>query len=107
MPQFKTHSSSQDSSFDASIDSETPTKYKTEICRNWSKGYCFFGTNCAFAHGTVDLRVKPSEEKPCEHFFQRGYCLYGEKCLFSHARLNYDTQEAKVHMAVPRFIEFV
>jgi len=31
-------------------------RYKTELCRHFSRGYCNLGPSCAFAHGESDLR---------------------------------------------------
>mmetsp|Transcript_12190 Transcript_12190/g.23130 ORF Transcript_12190/g.23130 Transcript_12190/m.23130 type:complete len:114 (-) Transcript_12190:418-759(-) len=88
-------------------ETESPVKYKTEMCRNWLQGYCAFGTSCNFAHGHDELRNKQNDEKPCQHFFQHGYCLYGVRCQFSHARLNFEHKRAKVRVSVPQFVVFV
>ena len=36
------------------------TKYKTEICRNWTETQsCHYGNKCNFAHGYHELMDKP------------------------------------------------
>jgi len=51
--------------------------------------FCKFGDNCAFAHGSVDLRNKASmpsayRTKKCKQFSEYGYCPYGSRCQFAH-----------------------
>ena len=63
-------------------------KYKTELCRNWSKGYCEYGKNCLFAHGSDEMRPKhlPNRYKTkfCVNILRDGHCKYGSRCLFRH-----------------------
>ena len=66
-------------------------KYKTEFCRSWEKGLCRYGENCAFAHGTQELREKTHisakyKTQLCYRFFELGYCLYGQRCQFRHRK---------------------
>lgn len=107
----KSRQLSQDFSDSASTsscsESDGLSRFKTELCRNWMKGYCAFDDTCCFAHGVEELRNRQVEEKPCQHYFQHGYCLYGIKCQFSHERLNFERKLSKVRVIVPHFIEFV
>lgn len=65
-------------------------KFKTEICKYWELNKsCKFKENCAFAHGTNEIRQKtvPSSNyktKKCKQFFENGYCCYGTRCQFLH-----------------------
>jgi hypothetical protein len=34
------------------------SKRKTELCRNFTEGKCPFANDCAFSHGTDELRKK-------------------------------------------------
>lgn len=79
-------------------------KYKTEICKNWESGYCSFGSSCAFAHGSNELRQKPAannnhKNKVCKHFHDLGYCMYGTRCQFLHK------QNTKCKKRLPIFEE--
>ena len=52
-------------------------------------GKCKYGTNCAYAHGIENLRVKVTNTtayrtKKCKQFFENGYCPYGNRCQFAH-----------------------
>jgi len=67
------------------------TKYKTEVCRNWSEtGQCPYGKKCKFAHGKQDLNEKTQtskvgyKSKRCTSFHHKLTCMYGVRCLFSH-----------------------
>lgn len=77
-------------------------KYKTELCKKWSSGFCEFNENCIFAHGSDDLRAKINEgknkkSKECNQFFDMGYCIYGSRCQFSHRRqFNKNTESSKM-----------
>ncbi|XP_010232992.1 zinc finger CCCH domain-containing protein 1 [Brachypodium distachyon] len=45
-----------------------------------------FGADCAFAHGTVELRRPRVEDgRMCYNFMYKGTCYCGENCIFSHA----------------------
>lgn len=71
--------------------SDFKAKFKTEICHYWEMyGTCRYGTNCAFAHGQVELKQRHMSSnyktKPCKQFFENGYCSYGTRCQFSHKR---------------------
>lgn len=65
-------------------------KEKTELCKNWEKGECKFGEQCAFAHGTEDLHKKThvaSRYKVtlCKTYHAPPYvCQYGYRCQFAH-----------------------
>ena len=65
-------------------------KYKTELCKYYEMtGKCKYGTNCAYAHGIENLRVKVTNTtayrtKKCKQFFEIGYCPYGNRCQFAH-----------------------
>ena len=66
-------------------------KWKTEICHYWEMyGFCKFGDNCAFAHGTEELNKRKMSSnyktKLCKQFFESGYCSYGVRCQFSHKK---------------------
>lgn len=65
------------------------SKYKTEICRNWTQGCCEFGDKCTFAHGYDELRNKDYlasnyRTKNCKQFHEQGFCQYGSRCQFKH-----------------------
>ena len=67
-------------------------KWKTEICHYWEMyGFCKFGDNCAFAHGTEELNKRKMSSnyktKLCKQFFESGYCSYGVRCQFSHKKI--------------------
>ena len=65
-------------------------KFKTEKCKYWDLNQnCRYGENCAFAHGSSEIRQKiiPSmnyKTKKCRQFFENGFCLYGSRCQFLH-----------------------
>ena len=70
-------------------DMDTKTKFKTELCRNWTQGICEFGHKCTFAHGIDELRKKESlndnyRTKKCKQFHELGVCQYGNRCQFKH-----------------------
>ncbi|CAG8669444.1 9050_t:CDS:2, partial [Acaulospora morrowiae] len=79
--------------------------YKTRLCERFeTEGYCPYGPKCTFAHGTVELRERPSGEEKidapptakdgpdnplyktrlCERFMKENFCQYGPKCNFAH-----------------------
>ena len=95
-----------------------PIKYKTEICRNWeNEGFCRFGTECIFAHGSQDLNRKlavPSNYKTkiCKQFTEYPfYCPYGEKCQFLHLPYNPSDQasvkKVKYSMILKETLKYV
>jgi len=50
---------------------------------------CKYGDNCAFAHGSYEMRQKIVstsyyKTKKCKQFFEFGYCPYGSRCQFLH-----------------------
>jgi hypothetical protein len=70
-------------------ESESRSKYKTEICRNWTQGLCEFEDKCLFAHGHHELRSKDFltvnyRTKNCKQFHETGFCYYGDRCQFKH-----------------------
>jgi len=70
-------------------DTELKSKFKTEICRNWTQGCCEFGDKCIFAHGSEELRNKEYlavnyRTKKCKQFHEQGFCQYGSRCQFKH-----------------------
>jgi hypothetical protein len=73
-----------------SSDISFKSKFKTEKCKYWDLNKsCKYGDNCAFAHGTYEIRKKsiPTSNyktKRCKQFFESGYCLYGSRCQFQH-----------------------
>lgn len=72
------------------------TKYKTELCRNYSeKGWCPYGDKCQYAHGYHDVQMGPCCSKKsgyrtrkCKSFWNDGQCSYGKRCQFSHYEPN-------------------
>ena len=74
--------------------SDFKIKYKTELCKYYEMtGHCKYGDNCAFAHGTQNLRSKVTNTtayrtKKCVQFFEKGYCPYGNRCQFQHQLKN-------------------
>uniref|UniRef100_A0A0G4I4T0 C3H1-type domain-containing protein n=1 Tax=Chromera velia CCMP2878 TaxID=1169474 RepID=A0A0G4I4T0_9ALVE len=74
------------------------TKFKTELCRNWSQmGMCQHGDKCIFAHGEEERRerqhmplYKTQLCRQWHHSDHPGQCSYGERCAFIH-----DQGEAK------------
>ncbi|KAJ3277778.1 hypothetical protein HK104_002978, partial [Borealophlyctis nickersoniae] len=78
--------------------------YKTRLCERFeTEGFCPYGNRCTFAHGTVELRLRPTftgeaekkdgPENPlyktrlCERFMKEGFCQYGPRCNFAHSEL--------------------
>lgn len=64
-------------------------RYKTELCRLHTEGYCRFGTHCRFAHGPTELRITRRHPKEktllCWNYHSiRGVCHYGQRCRFIH-----------------------
>ncbi|CAM9772535.1 unnamed protein product [Choristocarpus tenellus] len=73
---------------------------KTELCRNWEeRKECPFGENCAFAHGTQELKYRTPREMesagripdaskyrcyPCLTWVATGSCPYATRCVFIH-----------------------
>jgi len=51
--------------------------YKTQLCANFSRGKCFLGRKCQFAHGSAELR-----QARCKFFIQ-GNCRNSE-CKYLH-----------------------
>ncbi|KAJ3064783.1 nudix (nucleoside diphosphate linked moiety X)-type motif 2, partial [Quaeritorhiza haematococci] len=78
--------------------------YKTRLCERYeTEGFCPYGSRCTFAHGTVELRDRPTyggdnekkdgPENPlyktrlCERFMKENFCQYGPRCNFAHSEL--------------------
>mmetsp|Transcript_41992 Transcript_41992/g.75337 ORF Transcript_41992/g.75337 Transcript_41992/m.75337 type:complete len:194 (+) Transcript_41992:60-641(+) len=53
----------------------------TRMCKYWKTHECTMGTECTFAHSSLELRPSP---KPCFEFMKRGVCTRGEACRFVH-----------------------
>ena len=77
------------------VKKSVPIKYKTEIWRNWeNEGFCRFGDECIFAHGSQELNRKVTvasnyKTKICKQFTEHPfYCPYGEKWQFLHLPYN-------------------
>ncbi|CAF1310258.1 unnamed protein product [Rotaria sordida] len=78
-----------------SINQSEYSKYKTELCRNYSSnGYCSYSSRCQFAHGIKELRSRIRHPKYkteiCRNFLS-GYCKYASRCQFLH--INYKIKE--------------
>jgi hypothetical protein len=75
---------------DINQEAKTDPKFKTELCKSWVEtGFCIYGNKCRFAHGKLEIFVKPSnntkyKQKNCLTFFQQGFCNYGKRCHFKH-----------------------
>lgn len=75
-------------------------KYKTEPCKYWeSKQSCPFGDQCAFAHGTVEIRDKIHvstnyKTKKCVQYHENLYCPYGKRCQFLHSVRSLNLQQS-------------
>ena len=73
-----------------STDISFKAKFKTEKCKLWDfNKNCKYGDNCAFAHGSNEMRQKTVstsfyKTKKCKQFFEFGYCPYGSRCQFMH-----------------------
>lgn len=72
---------------------------KTELCRNHERGHCVYGSKCAYAHGSSELRRQTLDEMeqagripnasrfrsyPCITWVSTGSCVYGHRCVFIH-----------------------
>lgn len=66
--------------------------YKTELCKSYCEnGYCRYGKQCKFAHGTQELQYETAvvkKDKNCKTFFSFGACPYGVRCQFKHEHRN-------------------
>ena len=73
-----------------STDISFKAKFKTEKCKYWDLNRtCKYGENCAFAHGSYEIRQKivsssNYKTKKCKQFFENGFCPYGSRCQFLH-----------------------
>ncbi len=73
-----------------STDISFKAKFKTEKCKYWDLNRtCKYGENCAFAHGSNEIRQKivsssNYKTKKCKQFFENGFCPYGSRCQFLH-----------------------
>ena len=68
-------------------------KLKTEICKNWLKGYCPFEGCCNYSHGEVELNTKLNlhpkyKSKLCTTYNTTGSCPYGNRCQFLHSEIH-------------------
>lgn len=81
--------------------SEDPTKYKTEMCKNWVESggmSCPYRYKCRFAHGHEEVQQKSVgngryRSKPCFQFHKNLYCIYGSRCLFYHGEKDEEMRE--------------
>lgn len=65
------------------------SRYKTELCRQFSEnGQCKYGDKCQFAHGVDELKDVKRHPKYktdfCKTFHSKGFCPYGPRCHFIH-----------------------
>mmetsp|Transcript_65627 Transcript_65627/g.171954 ORF Transcript_65627/g.171954 Transcript_65627/m.171954 type:complete len:297 (+) Transcript_65627:139-1029(+) len=60
--------------------------WKTTSCSFFAKGICKKGESCSFAHGGVDVRVRPDLTKTvmCSSWQRRRMCKAGDNCRFAH-----------------------
>lgn len=60
--------------------------WKTTPCSFFEKGLCKKGESCSFAHGSVDMRVRPDLTKTviCSSWQRRRMCKAGDHCRFAH-----------------------
>lgn len=98
-----------DQYFIKSQESDFKSKFKTEICRNWTQGCCEYGDKCIFAHGNHELRGKEFltakyRTKKCKQFHELGFCQYGNRCQFMHVEAGNDSEisDAKTASSSPR-----
>ncbi|CAD8157221.1 unnamed protein product [Paramecium pentaurelia] len=73
----------------SSDESQSNTKFKTEMCKNWSLlGKCNYSNKCQFAHGENEKISRQSnikyKSKLCRSFHQEYVCFYGARCQFIH-----------------------
>ena len=70
-----------------------PDRFKTQMCRAFRKGFCYFEEQCQFAHGESELRAPKVHQKyktqKCKNF-AAGKCIHGNDCWFIHEN---DTKE--------------
>ncbi|CAJ1399911.1 unnamed protein product, partial [Effrenium voratum] len=68
-------------------DSFAPPKHlvKTKLCKHFTKGYCRYQDQCAFAHETDELVYRPdlTKTKMCSRFLVEGGC--SNNCSFAHS----------------------
>lgn len=71
-------------------------KYKTELCKNYSKlGKCSYKSKCRYAHREDELVSKNISNKnykktKCDKFHNSpGYCPYGVRCQYIHNDMNF------------------
>ncbi|GER48408.1 zinc finger CCCH-type family protein [Striga asiatica] len=72
--------------------------YKSELCRLFQVGKCYYGENCHYSHSTSEVRRNP-ELRPvamkehlnenrklqeCYYFSNGLHCPHGERCNFLH-----------------------
>lgn len=92
-------------SYKFTCEAEFKSKFKTEICRNWTQRLCEFGEKCTFAHGIHELRGKEPKTgnyrtKKCKQFHEQGFCQYGGRCQFKHKALYLDTASSSPREAI-------
>jgi len=86
-------------------------KYKTEPCKYWeNKQSCPFGDQCAFAHGTVEMRDKIHistnyKTKKCVQYHDHLYCPYGKRCQFLHNLRSLPTTQPSGPISFQKHIE--
>mmetsp|Transcript_22338 Transcript_22338/g.51784 ORF Transcript_22338/g.51784 Transcript_22338/m.51784 type:complete len:255 (+) Transcript_22338:58-822(+) len=61
---------------------------KTQLCKFFAMGACSRGSDCAFAHGSGQLREQPdfSKTRLCADFVEFGRCSRGKLCTFAHGK---------------------
>eukprot|EP00429_Kryptoperidinium_foliaceum_P071278 CAMPEP_0176071330 /NCGR_PEP_ID=MMETSP0120_2-20121206/35626_1 /TAXON_ID=160619 /ORGANISM="Kryptoperidinium foliaceum, Strain CCMP 1326" /LENGTH=258 /DNA_ID=CAMNT_0017404985 /DNA_START=78 /DNA_END=854 /DNA_ORIENTATION=+ len=61
---------------------------KTQLCKYFSRGHCFLGKSCRFAHGQEQLRQQPDlfKTRLCADYMRSGGCRNGASCKFAHGR---------------------
>ena len=71
--------------------SHYPHNYKTVLCEHFGTAVgCRRGSQCTFAHGESELRIRRILRMPCRDWFHamqlygHGRCSYGDRCSFSH-----------------------
>ncbi|KAK7273742.1 hypothetical protein RIF29_14805 [Crotalaria pallida] len=59
------------------------TRFKTQLCRKYSKGVCYWGSKCNYAHSIQELKPPPQQQL-CRMFLHNNQCSYGHTCRFLH-----------------------
>ena len=69
--------------------SRDPNK-SSQICIDYSRGYCRRGRECRFRHSSTAKAnaMAAVSSQVCRHFANTGSCSFGDKCKFSHDTAN-------------------